>query len=158
MNTASFDYSGQMVSTDRNAAYKADRITINGFPFDLHSNEDIRRIPIPDFCANWDVTNNLAYIMKIRCGSAEKDVIPDMIEKTIQLMLASRICWRMGDYLQVIRNFYRTGLFDEGDMYESVFRSKHPEVFADLAAMKYEKEHESTKGYWRKKATRREKA
>lgn len=143
-----------MVSTDRNAAYKADVVTIGGVSYDLHNSEDIRQIPIPEFAANWNVTDNLAYIMKIRCGSAEKAIVPVIVEKTIQLMFASRVCWRMGDFLQVIRNFYRTGLFAEGDEYENTFRSEHPEVFSDPAAPKYEKEHESTKAYWKRKATR----
>ena len=60
----------------------------------------------------------------------------------------TRFIWRTRDYLQVLRNYYRCGMFEEGDEFEEGFLKAHPELPVDL---KTEKEHISTKAYFRRK-------
>ena len=86
--------------------------------------------------------------MKIRCGEVkDASLIPHFVNKTLSLMQASKFMWRTRDYLQVIRNYYRCGMFEEGDEFEEGFQKAHPELFMDP---KTEKEHLSTKAYLRR--------
>ena len=38
-------------------------------------------------------------------------------------MQASPLLWRRRDYLQVIRNYYRLGMFESGDEFENMYRT-----------------------------------
>lgn len=166
MNVAFFDTAGNLINVsprnesvslyeDRQVAYNADAIVVGTKVINLHSGTDVARIPIPDFAPGEDVTGNLAYVMKMRCGTAESVIIEPFITKTIDLMLASEVGWRAGDYFQVIRNFYRCARFEEGDEFEALFRRNHASILNDLGIARYEKEHASTKAYWKRKAEKR---
>lgn len=141
---------------DRDIAYSADIIILDGITYDLSVKEDIASIPIPNFAASWDCTSELSYILKIRCGSEKnKDLIPVFVDKVLSLMQASHMLWRSRDYFQVIRNYYRFGLFSEGDAFEKEFRKNNPHLFNDPAIIKHELEHEQTKRYFKKKYEKR---
>lgn len=141
---------------DRDIAYSADIIVSDGAKYDLSIKEDISAIPIPTFTSTWNTTFELSYILKIRCG-AEKDaeLIPTFVDKVLSLMQASHMLWRSRDYFQVIRNYYRCGLFSEGDAFEKEFRKNNPHLFNDPAIIKHELEHEQTKRYFKKKYEKR---
>ena len=70
-------------------------------------------------------------------------------------MQASHMLWDIRDYLQVIRNYYRHGLFIEGDAYEQKFKNQHLNWFSDFKGSKIEYEHEQTKRYFKKKHEKR---
>ena len=135
---------------DREIAYQADAVMLDGKMFDLSCAESIRSIPIPAFSATWDVLE-LSYIMKIRCSVVtDISILRLFIDKTIELMHASKMIWQKKDYLQVIRNYYRCGMFAEGDAFETQYRAR----FSDLAVKNGEKaelEHERTKRYFYRK-------
>ena len=141
---------------DRDIAYKADIIVSDGISYTLPN--DIDRLPIPNFerLGSQGPTGDLSYVLKM-CLSQIKDVsyLPAFIEKVILMMDASRIGWTRVDYLSVIRNYYRHGMFDVGDQYEEEFRRLNPKLFLDTAQNVYEVEHEKTKAYWRAKWNKR---
>ena len=88
----------------------------------------------------------------MKCGRVENpEVVRVLVPKTLEQMQKSSFIWRTKDYLQVIRNFYRVGLFAEGDAFEKEYRNSHPFLFKDLAIEEHEKEHTSTKAYWVRK-------
>lgn len=141
---------------DRDIAYQADIIVSDGISYDLSVLEDIGAIPIPDLPVTENATSELSYILKIRCGIVEDaHLIPTFVDKVIALMQASHMLWDVRDYLQVIRNYYRHGLFTEGDAYEQNFKSQHPNWFDDFKGSKTEYEHEQTKRYFKKKHEKR---
>lgn len=157
-NIAYFNHSGMLTQVsprthenlyeDREVAYQADVFVIAGKPFYLSSAASVYAIPVPDFPATSDILE-LSYIMKIRCGQVkDAALLPHFVNKTLSLMQASKFLWQTRDYLQVIRNYYRCGMFEEGDAFEKEFLETHPEL---LMSPKIEKEHVSTKAYFRRK-------
>ena len=136
---------------DRNVAYAADVFVSDGVCYDLHSAVSVASIPVPRMEPTWDILN-LAYIMKIRCGVVDDpDLIPVFVSKTLEIMRGPGMMWRRRDYLQVIRNYYRMGLFAQGDQFEAEYRSQFSQDFSDTADEKHELEHESTKRYFKQK-------
>ena len=136
---------------DREIAYKADVVVSDGISYDLENQADVANITIPAFSPTWDILE-LSYIMKIRCGAVnDPALLPIFVSKTLELMQSSGMLWRRRDYLQVIRNFYRCGLFELGDSFESEYRKTHPDIFINVKDVKHEAEHESTKRYFRSK-------
>lgn len=136
---------------DRDIAYKANIIFSDGKRYDLSKEKDILAIKSPHFPATSNILE-LSYIMKIRCGS-ERDskLISAFVRKTLELMQASKFLWRRRDYLQVIRNFYRLGLFAEGDKFEAAYRRRYPKLFSAPEDSTHENEHLSTKAYFKRK-------
>lgn len=144
-------HNSESLYDDRDIAYHATIVCIGGFMYDLTTPTGYAELPIPNFKASWDVLN-LAYIMKIHCSRIDDpQLIPAAVEKTLALMRESRMLWRRRDYLQVIRNYYRVGLFDDGDIFECKYRKDHPLDFSKQEDEKQEAEHQSTKAYFRSK-------
>lgn len=148
---------GVSLADSREVAYRADVIVSDGVMYDLSSIGDIQAMAIPYTKPTSNILE-LSYIMKIRCG-AEKDaaLIPAFVDKTIALMQASGFMWCERDYLQVIRNYYRVGLFADGDAYEKEFRLTHPRIFLDPGGEKAELENDRTKAYFLKKWVKKQK-
>lgn len=142
----------------RDVAYHADSIVCEGIEYSLHNPDDIKKIPIPDRIElTDDSVFDISYILKIRLGYEENiDVVTALIPKVLDLMAVSRLLWRRRDFLQVIRNFYRNGLFEEGDHFESEYRKSHRSLLRDPGANKAELEHQSTKAYFYKKWYRKQ--
>ena len=137
---------------DRDTAYKADFIVSDGEIHDLNDSGSVQTIKIPKFNHSDEVVFNLAYIMKMRCGTIkDPNLIPTFVRKTLSLMLFSHIGWRASDYLQVLRNYYRCGHFREGDYYERYFRAKYWTIFKDPSMPQYDLEHQRTKEYFKNK-------
>ena len=108
---------------DRGIAYKADKIISDDIEYDLSNVSDIRAICIPAFTPSIPSVLEMSYIMKIRCGVVDSaELIPAFIQKTIELMLASCIIWKERDYMQVIRNYHRAGLIEQGKQYKAEFK------------------------------------
>ena len=142
---------------DRDIAYNADIITSDGVIYDLSALEKVKAIAIPDFPVTANCTAELSYILKIRCGLVkDTSLLPVFVDKVISLMQASHMLWSARDYLQVIRNYYRCGLFADGDAYEQQFRSAHPDLFMRSDIARINLEHEQTKRYFKKKHEKRE--
>ena len=100
----------------------------------------------------FDVTKDASYILKMRLGSLdEPEDIRAGIIMTLESMLASPIGWQRGDLLQVIRNYYRVGLFKEGDAVEAYFRRISPITFLNPYDARDEGEHLRTKYYYEDK-------
>jgi hypothetical protein len=137
---------------DRQTAYDATVIISDGIRYSLLSAEDISTIPVPDYIYNGETTFELSYILKMRCGCCNDiRLIPVFINKTLELMQASPMMWRRRDYLQVIRNYYRLGMFEPGDAFEEEYRLRFPSLFSNPADDTHETEHASTKQYFKKK-------
>lgn len=116
---------------DRQTAYDATVIVSDGVEYDINTIEGIEALPMPDF----PVTNNileLSYIMKLHCGGV-KDVkiLPTIIDKTIQLMLASKMGWMKKDFLQIIHYCDKFGIEHEGERIEQKYCARYPEEFGD---------------------------
>lgn len=136
---------------DRDVAYQMDVLILGGAAFDLSNINQIQNIPIPASIPTWDILE-LSYIFKIRCGAVENpELIRVFVPKALELMQASSFLWRRRDYLQVIRNFYRLGLFSEGDSFEKTFREEHPDLFSRPEDAEHETDHQRTKAYFKKK-------
>ena len=108
---AFFDNSGVLIDTsdrqhddifqDRGIAYQADYYIIGGHKYDLSNPDSISSIPIPNFKPGNAAVLDMSYITKIRCGSEEDaELIPAFVNKTLELMLASKMLWGTRDYLQ----------------------------------------------------------
>lgn len=129
----------------RQTAYDAEIIVSDGITYRMP--EDIDKIPIPKFEEGEDheqmgVTGNLSYILKMKLGSLiDASILPAYIEKVLLMMSESGISWTRRDYLQVIRSYYRAGLFKVGDEYERQFRYLNPWLFADPNQNSFEVEH-----------------
>lgn len=135
----------ESIIDDREIAYQADVFSIYGCSYDLSKPDSILSLPIPDFDICVSVLD-LSYITKIRCGLVEDhNLIPAFVQKALDLMLASKIGWLRGDYLQVIRNYYRCGMVSEGEIFEKEFRKSHPALFGALPDYIDEGVHLSTK-------------
>lgn len=142
---------------DRGVAYDADTVIVsdNGV-YDPVIPQSINSLRIPCFNRNNEnVVFDLSYIIKMRCNMiTDPLVLPIFISKTLDLMEASPIEWRRGDYLRVICNFYENGLFVEGDRFEAAYRALHKTLFSNPLDYLQEAEHLSTKYYfedkWRK--------
>ena len=140
---------------DRQTAYDATIVISDGVEYDISTVFGINSLPIPNDTRAHDILS-LSYILKLHCGSVEDPlIIPPMVEKVLSIMIHSKLLWRRKDYLQVLRNFYRVGLFIEGDMFESVFRKNNPKIFSNQAEFGSELEHIKTKIYFENKARKR---
>ena len=137
---------------DRDIAYNADVLVIDGEKYDMSVKDDVEKIPVLPSEPTWDGVFELSYILKIRCG-VEKDprLIPAFVNKVLALMQSSCMLWGCRDCLQVIRNYYRSGLLQEGDLFEAEFRKTNAKMFNASTVQKIEKEHESTKRYFKQK-------
>ena len=137
----------------RGTVYQADIIVFDGMTFHLDAPDEIQAIPVPDFSYT-DSILELSYIFKIRCGSEnDPSLIPAFVDKA-----ASRMLWRRRDYLQVIRNYYRLGLYTAGDTFEAKYRASHRELFNRPEDEKAEEEHARTKAYFVRKNTKKNNA
>lgn len=138
---------------DRQVAYDATVIVSDGIRYSLLSAEDVKAIPVPNYVSrDISTTFELSYILKLHCGSCNNAIImPELINKVLELMQASPLLWRRRDYLQVIRNYYRLGMFESGDEFENMYRSKFPSLFSAPEDDAHELEHISTKQYFKKK-------
>lgn len=100
----------------------------------------------------FDVTKDASYILKMHLSATDdEEDIRDGTIKTLEAMLASPVGWRRGDMLQVIRNYYRVGLFAEGDAVEAYFRRTSPDTFLNPYDERDEGTHLSTKYYYEDK-------
>ncbi|MBR0411072.1 MAG: hypothetical protein IJI25_08740 [Eubacterium sp.] len=134
---------------DRQTAYHADYICMAGQTFDLHDPASISSLPVPAFDYEHEVVFDLSYIMKIICGSIEDTtLIPAFTQKTLELMDSSKVFWQCGDFLQVIRNYYRCNLIQEGSLFESCFRKSHHRMFNETVRPYDEGDHLATKYYF----------
>lgn len=159
MKIAYFDKNGMLYAVspadknlslydNRETAYRMDVLVLDGIIYDLSDTDQIQNIPIPAFRITANILE-LSYIFKIRCGMVEtSDVLRAFVPKTIELMQASSFIWRRQDYLQVIRNFYRLGMFSEGDIFEANFRKENKDFFARVEDHEHELEHLRTKQYF----------
>lgn len=122
-------------------------IISDGVEIDTQNSDSIQSLKIPEFKeTGFKTVLDLSYNMKIRCGDTEDvSLIPAFVSKTLSLMIASPIAWRRGDYLQVIRNYYRLGLYDAGSKFEADFRIKRPDIFSNRMDYTDEGEHLVTK-------------
>lgn len=139
---------------DRQTAYDATIVISDGKTYDITTIDGVNALPIPQF-KSFSGILELSYILKLHCGIVEDPlIISAMVDKVLSLMKASRLMWSPGDYLQVIRNYYRLGLFEDGDLYESKYRNKNYELFSQLQDNTYEGEHIRTKIYFENKLRR----
>lgn len=142
---------------DRGVAYEKDTVIVSdGNIYDPQKPISINDLHIPDFVpvngAMPSVTTDLSYIMKMRCDQIEdKGYISLFIQTTLYLMDASPIGWGRDDYYQVIRNFFRLGMFAEGDRFESVYRHNNPSVFSNPFDESKEADNLVSKYYWERK-------
>jgi len=142
---------GTSLYENRDVAYQMDILVLNGVSFDLSNANQVHNIPYPIAISTWNILE-LSYVFKIRCGAVEtSELIRVFVPKALNLMQTSSFIWRRKDYLQVIRNFYRLGLFSEGDSFEKVFREEHPDLFNKPEDVSHEVEHQNTKAYFKKK-------
>lgn len=140
---------------ERETAYHADIIVCSGNVFHLSNPSEVKSIPIPVFVADSPAVLEMSYIMKIRCGTEDDcEVIPSLVEKTLELMHASKMIWRKADYLQVIRNYYRCNMFAEGGRFEAAYRKKYQSFFNDNTDREQEGKHLSSKYYYENKIRR----
>lgn len=137
---------------DRQVAYDAELIMSDGCLYDISTIEGIEGLPVPFYKGDaWNATLEMSYIMKLHCGKVQDpDLIPPFVNKVIVLMKASSLLWRPRDYLQVIRNYHRNGLFEAGNQFEESFRNDNRELFVGITERE-EKEHQRTKKYFMEK-------
>lgn len=136
---------------DRQVAYDADIVVSDGVEYNITTLEGIQALSTPDFSATGDILE-LSYILKMRCGViVDQNLVPIFIDKVLQLMRASKMLWSARDYLQVIRNYYRVGLFADGDAFEATYRQEYPELFSCANFDRVELEHTRTKAYFKRK-------
>ena len=139
----------ESIFDDRELAYQADFYYILDQIYDLSNSQSVASMTIPEFNSSHTTVLDFSYIMKIRCGKVEyPNLLRSFVTKTLELMLASHVDWRRGDYLQVIRNYYRLNMILEGESFEAQFRITHPKVFSNPADENAEGEHISTKYYF----------
>ena len=147
----------QELFDERETAYHADIIVCNGSDYHLSNPVDVKDIPIPEYVVTTPTVLELSYIMKIRCGAEDNcKIIPPLVEKTLELMRASKMIWRRADYLQVIRNYYRCNMFSEGGRFESEYRKRNQPLFDSVIDRVQEGMHLSTKYYYENKNRRYE--
>lgn len=136
---------------DRQVAYDADTVIVSdGDVYDPNRPERIAFLRIPNFDPDTgDTVFDLSYILKMRCGMLEDSTfIPCFVSATLKMMEASPIGWGRRDYLTVIQNFYRVGLFPEGDCFEAQYRQHNQEAFCLSVDEIYEAECLSRKYYY----------
>ena len=139
---------------DRQIAYDLDTvIDSDGSVYDPSQPETISNLSIPAFdSTSQDTVFDLSYILKSKCSMIENPaLIPAFVSKTLDMMLASPIMWRRGDYLRVICNYYCNGLFEEGDCFEAAFRASHKDLFSDPLDNYQEIAHRSAKYHFEDK-------
>ena len=139
---------------DRQVAYDADTMIVSDEDvYDPARPESIKFLRVPQFDKdNCNTVFDLSYILKMRCGMvSDASIIPIFVEKTLEMMVASTIEWRRGDYLRVICNYYENGLFEAGDQFEAEYRQKHGDLFVNPLDDLQEAEHLSTKYYFEDK-------
>ena len=139
---------------DRDLALAPDTVIVSdGDVYDPADPASISAIRVPAFDSRIVMAVlDLSYTIKLKCGVVEdREVIVPFIDKTLELMLASPIHWRRGDYLQVIRNYYRLGMTEEGNAYEAGFRRTYSPIFMDRFDKDDEGAHLTTKYYFEEK-------
>lgn len=139
---------------DRQVAYDADTVIVSDREiYDPEQPESIAALSVPSFDKEGGgVVFDLSYILKMRCSMvSDASAIPNFVKKTLEMMVASPIAWRRGDYLRVICNYYANGLFEEGDRFEAQYRASHKALFSDPLDDTQEAEHLSTKYYFEDK-------
>lgn len=139
---------------DRQVAYDADTVIVSdGETYDPMKPESIADLRVPQFNReNESVVFDLSYILKMRRNMlSDPYVIPAFVSKVLEMMEASPIEWRRGDYLRVICNYYANGLFEEGDRFEAEYRASHKALFSNPLDDLQEAEHLSTKYYFEEK-------
>lgn len=139
---------------DRQIAYDADTVIVSDEDtYDPARPESITTLRVPRFDKdNCNTVFDLSYILKMRCGMVSgANTLPLFVEKTLEMMVASAIEWRRGDYLRVICNYYENGLFEAGDQFEAEYRQKHRDLFVNPLDDLQEAEHLSTKYYFEDK-------
>lgn len=147
----------QELFDERETAYHADIIVCRGNSYHLSNPVDVKDIPTPEFVVTTPAVLELSYIMKIRCGAEDNcKIIPSLVEKTLELMRASKMIWRRADYLQVIRNYYRCNMFAEGGRFEAEYRKRNQPLFDGVIDRVQEGMHLSTKYYYENKNRRSE--
>lgn len=97
---------------DRDKAYFARYVVLNGKKYDLCSPKDVIEIKIPNFKKNTGAfsypTRNLAYIMKIRAQKIyQKELAIPTVFTTVNLMMVSNIGWQAKDYNRLISQLER---------------------------------------------------
>lgn len=162
MNIAYFNNAGILIDVyprrknvplyeERDIAYNMNILVFDGIKYDLSKCGDIKKIPVLKIFSGNNILE-MSYIFKIRCGAEPNaELIPSFVSKTLELMRKSSLIWRCGDFLQVIRNYYRVGLFEAGDSFEATFRATYPSLFSGGEDSKYEFEHLSGKFYYENK-------
>lgn len=139
---------------DRQVAYDADTVIVSDKDiYDPEQPESVTALNIPSFeKKGGGVVFDLSYILKMRCSMvSDAIIIPAFVQKTLEMMVASPIAWRRGDYLRVICNYYANGLFEEGDHFEANYRKSHKALFSDPLDDLQEAEHLSSKYYFEAK-------
>lgn len=139
---------------DRQVAYDADTVIVSDCDvYDPTAPESITNLHVPVFGHSGEETVfDLSYILKMRCNMVENPaLIPAFVSKTLEMMEASPLAWRRGDFLRVICNYYCNGLFEAGDCFEAQYRVTHPHLFSNPLDVLQEAEHLSTKYYFEDK-------
>ena len=142
----------------REIAYDLDTvIDSDGSIYNPSRPESIAKLRVPIFDSSTPTVLDLSYILKSRSLRLEDPAqIPAFVSKTLEMMIASPLAWRRGDYLRVICNYYCHGLFREGDRFEASFRASHQDLFSYAVDNHQEIEHRSTKYYFEDKWRRHE--
>ena len=92
----------------REIAYALDTIIdSDGSMYDPSRPKSITKLRVPNFDSNTPTVLDLSYILKSRSLRLEDPAqIPAFVSKTLEMMIASPLAWRRGDYLRVICNYY----------------------------------------------------
>lgn len=139
---------------NREVAYDARSVIVSdGDTYDPLQPNSVSNLSVPLFTGDGtEVVFDLSYILKMRCGLVEnQNIISVFINKTLELMEASPIVWGRKDYLQVIHNYYRLGLFEVGDAFEAQYRSTHNAIFGFETDEIHEADCLRTKYYYESK-------
>ena len=129
---------GISVFDDLETAYHADFFVIDGVVYDLSNAEDVCRIPPKNHGALDSVVLNLSYILKIHttslAASADLDLVGATVRLAFEAMRVSGLLWTKKDYLRLVRCFYQTGYFEEGDTFEHLIRREYPSLFEPVSS------------------------
>lgn len=128
---------GISLDEDREVAYNARYVILDGARYDLYSPEDIQKIELPDFSKyNGDcryLTRNFVYIMKIRakCEYVPLLAVP-MVYKAVSLMLKTDMGWNKEDYMSLVYHLLRVGEIKHSDYLLEQLNSILPFMANDL--------------------------
>ena len=122
---------------NRQIAYSAQYIVLDGEKYDLEDSNSILRIPIPRYNrpnGMPETTFDLSYILKMRVGVENRPtLLVPLAYKTANLMLASPICWQKRDYYTLIVQLWRTGEFAYGDYLLNALVDRVPHIMSEQA-------------------------